>query len=271
MVIEWSEHLFSFWRDWYPFSPQAPYLPETGSLSRYPVQEYLRSLDERQIDQAIIIQPEPYGDDHRLILYTLALEQIKLKAACLFLPSDPQAVDKLKCLAHAESRFVALRFHAFRGRKPYFTDWDDDGVQKLWRTAGELGLAIELHVSPDQARGLARTLDHIPSYPVVIDHLAEPGLGSAREYQDVLALARYPHVWMKLSALERLRNDLGDVQSFKDLVNRVADAFGPRRLLWGGGFPSQLDTLLDTFTVEERGLVKGINLINLLKELDKYG
>jgi L-fuconolactonase len=94
MVIEWSEHLFSFWRDWYPFSPQAPYLPETGSLSRYPVQEYLRSLDERQIDQAIIIQPEPYGDDHRLILYTLALEQIKLKAACSFLPSDPQRVWK---------------------------------------------------------------------------------------------------------------------------------------------------------------------------------
>lgn len=122
MIIEWSEHLFSYWRDWYPFSLQAPYLPDAGSLSRYPVQEYLRSLDNRQIDQAIIIQPEPYGDDHRLVLYALAFEQVRLKAACFFLPSDPQAVEKLECLVHAESRFVALRFHAFRGRTPYFTD-----------------------------------------------------------------------------------------------------------------------------------------------------
>ena len=89
MVIEWSEHLFSYWRTWYPFNPQAPYQPDAGSLSRYPVQEYLRSLQDRQIDRAIIVQAEPYRDDHRLVLYALALEQIRLKAACLFLPSDP--------------------------------------------------------------------------------------------------------------------------------------------------------------------------------------
>ena len=271
MVIEWAGHLFSYWRDWYPFSPQAPYLPDSGSLSRYPVQEYLCSLDQRQIDQAIIIQPEPYGDDHRLVLYTLALEQVRLKAACLFLPSDPQAVDKLECLVHAESRFVALRFHAFRGRTPYFTDWDDDGVKRLWRKAGELGLAIELHISPDQARRLTWSLDHMDSYPVIIDHLAEPGLGSATEYQDVLTLARYPNVWIKLSALERLHNELGDVRSLKELVDRVAGTFGPRRLIWGGGFPDRLDALLNAFTAEERSLIKGGNLARLLHGWDIDG
>lgn len=129
-------------------------------------------------------------------------------------------------------------------------------MQRLWRMAGELGLAIELHISPDQARGLTRSLDHMPSYPVIIDHLAEPGLGSATEYQDVLALARYPHVWIKLSALERLHNELGDARSLKELVNRVAGAFGPQRLIWGGGYPDRLDSLLDAFTAEERSFFK---------------
>ncbi|MHB1357785.1 MAG: amidohydrolase family protein [Anaerolineae bacterium] len=266
MVIEWSEHLFTYWRDWFPFSPRAPYEPDPESLSRHPVQDYLLTLEQRHIDQAIIVQPEPYGDDHRLVLYALALEQSKLKASCLFLPSDPLAVDKLECLVGAEPRIIALRFHAFRGRRPYFPDWNDGGVQRLWRRAGELGLAIELHISPDQADGLVHTLDHMPPYPVIIDHLAEPGLGSAQDFLEVLTLARYPHVWIKLSALERLRNELGGDRALKELVGRVADRFGPRRLVWGGGAPEQLVTLFDMFTSDERSLVTGENLARLLKE-----
>ena len=144
-------------------------------------------------------------------------------------------------------------------------------MQRLWHKAGELGLAIELHISPDQARGLTQALKHLPSYPVIIDHLAEPGLGNADEYQDVLTLACYPHVWMKLSALERLSSELGDSQSLKELVNRVAEKFGPHRLIWGGGYPDYLDALLDTFTPEERDRVKGKNLAELIPGWDDNG
>jgi predicted TIM-barrel fold metal-dependent hydrolase len=169
-------------------------------------------------------------------------------------------VEKLERLVRAEPRFIALRFHAFRGREPYFENWDDDGLKKLWYKAWELGLAIELHISPDQARGLASILGDMPDCPVMIDHLSESGLGSDTEYEDMLSLARYPNVWIKLSALERIRNGPGGGGRLRNLVQRVAEAFGPRRLVWGGGLPNYLDTLLTSCSVDERSLVKGKKL-----------
>ncbi len=262
MRIEWSQHLFSHWVDWFPFAHDAPYRPQ-GDTLRFPVQTYLSSLAERGIDMGIIVQPEPYGQDHRLLLYSLALEQQRLLAACLFLPGDPQAVEKLQQMVCAEPRIIAQRFHAFRGRKPYFASWQDEAVQSLWRTAGRLGLVIELHISPDQAAELAGVFERYPEYPVVIDHLGEPGLGSAPEFTDVLALARYPQIIVKLSALERLEHEIGR-GNLTALVQRVLDAYGVERLVWGGGTLEALDRLLNGLSPAERDKIKGSNLERIL-------
>ncbi|MHB9031997.1 MAG: amidohydrolase family protein [Anaerolineae bacterium] len=263
MHIEWTHHLFSYWVDWFPFARNAPYQPDYLRLTRFPVQDYLASLDQRGINLGIVVQPEPYGQDQRLVLYALALEQRRLRATCLFLPQDPQAPGKMEQLVQAEPRFCAQRFHAFRGRDPYFGSWQDPQVGALWRRAGELGLAIELHISPEQANLVAPLLSAFPGYPVIIDHLAEPSFGSAAEYEQVLELARYPQVLMKLSALERIGREIG-MSSLQSIVQRVLEAFGPARVVWGGGTLEELDNLLVGLTPAERAMVKGDNLAKLL-------
>ncbi|MBC7237842.1 MAG: amidohydrolase family protein, partial [Chloroflexi bacterium] len=179
------------------------------------------------------------------------------------LPRDPDAPAKLADLVSAQPRLIAQRFHAHRGKTMYFESFDQPHVRRLWAKAGELGLVIELHIGPNFAREVARAIADYPDYPVLVDHLAEPHLGTSEEYEDVLALARFPNVIMKLSGLSHFSQEPEPYLDTKPLVRRVADAYGPDRLAWSSGSPSVVDMLLDHWTEEERIKVKGGNLARL--------
>src|SRR5690606_6828868 len=125
-----------------------------------------------------------YGDDHRLVLDCLEREPERLWATSLFYPRDADAPDNLADLVHREPRIVATRFHAHRGKQEYLDSFDEPGVRALWERAGELGLVIELHIGPDYGAQVAEMVRTYPDYPVLIDHLAEPHMGTAVEYAD---------------------------------------------------------------------------------------
>ena len=101
--------------------------------------------------------------------------------------------------------------------------------------------------------------------PVVIDHLAEPKLGNAVEYADVLALARFPNVYMKLSGINHFAADAPLYESAKPFTKLVIDAFGPHHLVWGSGSPAIVDAHLADYSSADRERVKGGNLARLLK------
>lgn len=263
MIVEWNAHMFSSDRERYPFFPSAAYVPGDDRLSADPVGEYLGRMEAVGIDRAVLVQPEPYGDDHRLLLDCLARDRERLKGTCLFLPKDPDAVAKMEALVAAEPRIVAQRFHAHRGKTMYLDSFHDGPVRALWRCAGELGLVIELHIGPNYARQAHDLAREYADYPVLIDHLAEPHMGSAAEYADVLAMGALPNVTIKLSGLTHFSKEPEPHRDARDLVRRVADAFGPERLAWSSGSPSIVDALLGDWPEEDRARVKGLNLARL--------
>jgi L-fuconolactonase len=138
-------------------------------------------------------------------------------------------------------------------------------VRALWRAAAELGLVVELHIGPNYAADVAPTIAAFPGVPVLIDHLAEPQMGSAVEYAEVLGLARFDNVFMKISELHHISADAPLYLDVKRFIRLVADAFGPERLVWGSGTPRLVDAQLDHFSAVERANVKGGNLAALLR------
>ena len=60
-------HLFSADIRRYPWHPKAVYTPDTQALDPAPLSAYINYLDTHQIDRAILVHPEPYGDDHSLV------------------------------------------------------------------------------------------------------------------------------------------------------------------------------------------------------------
>ena len=137
-------------------------------------------------------------------------------------------------------------------------------MRALWRRAGELGLVIETHFRPPVAAQVRGAVSQYPEFPVLLDHLARPREGDAVEYADVLDLARFPQVYMKLSGLDMLGGTPPLYLESRIFTRQIADAFGADRLVWGGGSPAMVDAHLEHLPQSDRDKVKGGNLARLL-------
>jgi predicted TIM-barrel fold metal-dependent hydrolase len=264
MIVEWNAHMFSRNTRRYPFHSAAAYVPSAKDLEDDPLTIYLERMRQLGINRAVLVHPEPYGDDHRLMLDCLAREPERLRGVCHFFPKDPDSPRKLAEMVREEPRIVAVRLHAHRGKDHYFDSFADAGVQMIWRAAAELGLVVELHIGPNYAAQAADAIAAFPSVPVLIDHLGEPQFGTPDEYTEILSLAGFANVSMKISGVGYISSDPPLYLNVKPFVRRVADVFGPDRLCWGGDTPEIVDAHLDHFSAAERAQVKGDNLARLL-------
>jgi predicted TIM-barrel fold metal-dependent hydrolase len=264
VIIEWNHHIFSNDTTRYPYHPNASYIPPAEEQLADPLGAYLARMAEHKIDRAVLVHPEPYGDDHRLVLDCLAQYPDRFKGTALLYPRDPAAPAKLRDLVTQESKIIAVRFHANRNTDHYLDSFDDPGVVALWQTAADLGLIVELHIGPNFARQAAARIADFPTTPVLIDHLAEPHMGNAVEFADVVELARFDYVYMKLSGLDHFADDGPLYTSVLPFTRRVITTFGPTHTVWGSGTPDIVDAHMAEYSAEERALVKGGNLAHLL-------
>lgn len=264
IIIEWNAHLFSANTSKYPFHSKATYIPDTSRLSDDPLGEYLRHLDKHGIDKAVVVHPEPYGDDHSLIIDAVKQSEGRLKGTSLFYPKDTTAPRKLAALAKSHPEIVATRFHAHRGKENYLDSFDDPGVRALWSQAVDHNIIIELHIGPSYAKSAVKAIKDYPGCKVLIDHLAEPNLGNAVEYSHILKMAELPNVYMKFSGLAHFATDAPDFLSARTFTDQVIDAFGVDRMVMGGVLPATVDAHMTNFSEKDRAKVKGNNLRELL-------
>jgi predicted TIM-barrel fold metal-dependent hydrolase len=267
VIIEWNTHIFSRDVERFPFHPDAAYRPDVSRQPADSLAAYRQRMEQEGIDRAVLVHPEPYGDDHRLILECLEREPERFWGTCLFYPKDPEAPRKLEALVKQQPRIIATRFHAHRGKEMYLDSFADPGVRALWVKALELGLVIELHIGPNYALSAAEALREYPGSTVLIDHLAEPHMGSAVEFAHVLDLAAFGNVYMKLSGLNHFAKDAPLYPSAKPFTRRVLEAFGPDRMVWGSGTPAIVDAHMESYPEADRRKVKGENLARLLQTL----
>lgn len=211
-----------------PYPPDAPYRP-----ARATPDALLACLTGAGVDRAILVHPEPYGDDHRYLEHCLGVAGDRLKGTCLFFADRPGALGAMAGLVERHpGRIVAARIHAYAPERlpPFGTP----ALRAFWARAGELGLAIQLHFEPRYALGFAPLIREFPRTAVVVDHLGRPFQGSPAEYDAVLDWARLPNVVMKLSLLPR-REEYPH-RDIMPIVRTLIGRFSPDRLISGGNF-----------------------------------
>ncbi len=264
-VVEWNAHMFSSDTKRFPFHSKATYKPDAATFPADPLAVYQKHLKETGIYKAVVVQPEPYGDDHRLVLDCLRRAPAsQLKATSLFYPKDPDAPRKLAALVKKEPRIVATRIHAHRGKETYIESFAAPYVRALWKQAADLGVIMELHIGPNYARQAASAIRAFPGCKVLIDHMAEPKLGNPYEFADVLELAKLPNVYMKLSGVDYIATDKPYFQSVLPFTSRLIKEYGPDRMVWGGGSPRIVDIHMKGYSPADIAKVKGGNLQKLL-------
>jgi predicted TIM-barrel fold metal-dependent hydrolase len=84
---------------------------------------------------------------------------------------------------------------------------------------------------------VAPLVEKFPDLTVVVDHMADCPIDRPRELEKLLALARYPKVFVKVSHTWSLSRQPYPYEDTHAQVKRLYDAFGPRRLMWGTDWP----------------------------------
>jgi predicted TIM-barrel fold metal-dependent hydrolase len=228
-VVDTHVHCFAGFDDpRYPYHPDAPYKPETSARP----DQLLRCMEGAGVDFAIIVHPEPYQDNHDYLEHCLEAGQGKLKGTCLFFAGRPGALDQMAALAKRCPGLVTARIHAYAPeRQPPFGKPE---LRELWKKAADLGLMIQLHVEPRYAPGFEPLIEEFSGTTVIIDHLGRPIQGTPQEHARVIGWSRYKNTVIKLSAIPpRTQYPHRDAAP---ATRRAADAFGPDRMICGGGF-----------------------------------
>ncbi len=231
-VIDTHLHCFGGLDPRFPYHARAPYRPEAKATPEH----LLKCMDGAGVDFAVVVHPEPYQDNHRYLEHCLRLGGKRVKGTCLFFADRPGSVGGMAALVkrHPE-QILAARVHAYApDRLPPFGTKE---LRNLWKSAADLGLAIQLHFEPRYAPGFEPLIKEFSDTTVVIDHLGRPMQGTIKEHDVVVRWSRFHNTVMKVSSLpDQNRYPHRDV---KPIIRNLTNAFGAARMIYGGGFNAE--------------------------------
>ena len=276
LVVDTHMHVWASDVQRYPFAH--PYdanfrAPKTAATAELLLEE----MDAFGVNHCVLVQTIYHGWDNRYLAECITAHPRRFKGQGLVDPTDPQVAGKLDYWM-SEHPLSGMRFSpiSYLGKDEWL---DAPASDDLWHMARQHSAIFNFFIDTTQCPRLENQIRKYPDVRVVIDHLARIDLkldDPLPEFQKLLALARYPNVWVKVSELSVLSPS--GIYPYRDTfpyVRRLADAFGPDRMLWGTGFPGatrteagrptltrELDLIrreIDFFTEEDRAKILGIN------------
>ncbi len=117
-------------------------------------------------------------------------------------------------------------------------DWITGSLMPpLWNLTRNLGSTMTLLTSTSRLPDAAKLISQYPDLDVVIDHMADCPINRREELQKLLDLARFPRVFVKISHMWMASKQPYPYADTHDMVRRIYDKFGPRRLMWASDWP----------------------------------
>lgn len=216
----------------YPWAAETTNPPKTDALP----ETLLAKMRAAGVEKTVIVHVIYYRWDCRYTADAVRAQPDKFMGVCRV---DPQAADSISQL----ERWTAAGFRGVRlspGAGPE-GDWIRDArlMDPLWSRTAELGVPLcmlcPITRIPDVERRIQRFSDQLD---VCIDHMADCPIDQPEELRKLLALAKYPRVFVKLSHLWSLSKQDYPYRDTHEQVKRLYDAFGPQRLMWGTDWPA---------------------------------
>jgi len=141
----------------------------------------------------------------------------------------------------AEKGVRGFRLYAFPDR---VKNWESDpGMKRMWTTGAENGLAMCCLANPEVLPVIRKMCETYPDTRVVIDHFSRIGMKGSidqSELDALLALSKFPNVFVKTSAFYALGKKAPRYTDLLPMFQQLRDAFGAGRLMWGSDCPYQI-------------------------------
>jgi len=190
--------------------------------------------------RAVVIQPRPYGTDHRVMLDAIA--RMGLANARGVGVVHPDVSERELTLLH-EGGIRGVRMSLYI---PEHAAVSFDMLEPLAHQVHAMGWHLQLHWTADQIAAHAQTLLRLP-VTYVFDHLARLPVAQGIQhpaYDVVRELLKRGRAWVKLSCAY-LNTALPAEQGYAD-VQDIARAWidlAPDRMVWGSDWPHVTETL----------------------------
>jgi predicted TIM-barrel fold metal-dependent hydrolase len=107
----------------------------------------------------------------------------------------------------------------------------------LWKRCRGLGVPMTLLAPITRMPDAAALIERFPDLTVVVDHMADCPVDQPAELEKLLALERYPRVFVKISHTWSLSRQPYPWRDAQEHVKRLHGRFGPRRLMFGTDWP----------------------------------
>lgn len=186
------------------------------------------------VNRCVIVPPMWEGDRNDLALEAARLHPDRFAVTGLMTVDSPSSRGSLAAWRR-QPGMLGLRLVLTRPR--YRTLFEAGAFDWLWSEAEEAQVPIMLLVDMNQAPLLQPIMRRHPGLKITLDHLAVPrdtkDEAAFAGLDNVLALAQFPNVAVKLTALPHFTADDYPYRRLHSTLRRVYDAFGPQRMFWG--------------------------------------
>jgi predicted TIM-barrel fold metal-dependent hydrolase len=215
--------------------PRYPWAKETTNPPKRDAtpEMLLELMKANGVERTVIVQYIGYRWDNRYAADTLKKYPQYFQGVARVNPLDPASPDHLSRLV--EEGFRGVRLSPGSGASG---DWiRGELMPPLWKRAESLKVPMLILAPITRMPDIERLAERHPNLVVVIDHMADCPVDQPRELEKLIALARYPKVFVKISHTWAVSRQPYPYLDAQEHVKRLYAAFGPKRLMWGTDWP----------------------------------
>jgi predicted TIM-barrel fold metal-dependent hydrolase len=185
------------------------------------------------VEKTVIIQVIHYRYDNSFLASVLKKYPGTFHGVARVDPLDPAAPDHLSKLT--EQGFRGVRLSPSGNATG---DWFHGPLMPpLWARCQQLKVPMTVLAPITRMPEVGALLEKLPDLTVVIDHMADCPVDQPAELEKLIALSRYPRLYVKISHTWSLSKQPYPWLDAQQHVHRLYDSFGPQRLMWATDWP----------------------------------
>ncbi len=213
------------------------------------------------VRRTVIIQVIHSRWDNRYVASVLKQYSQYFRGVARVNPEDPPAPDHLSRLTE-EDGFHGVRLSPAGDASG---DWIRGPLMEpLWRRCRDLKVPMTILAPISRMPGVMRLADRFSNLTVVIDHMADCPLDQPQELENLLALRRFPRLFVKISHSWSLSSQAYPYLDSQRQIRLLYDTFGPHRPIAGTDWP-----LVEKYCTYGEAIDIARSRINFLNSEDK--